>query len=74
MSLLGEFFQRYLSVQHIAQLVTHGKTLKIAKSCGGLSGAIFWGRFSLCINTFAAKGFSETRPFMHLSKQVFRSQ
>ena len=25
-------------------------------------------------NTFTAKGFSETRPFMHLSKHVFRSQ
>ena len=25
------------------------------------------------VNTFAAKGFSETRPFMHLSKHVFGS-
>ena len=25
-------------------------------------------------NTFTPKGFSETRPFMHLSKHVFRSQ
>ena len=31
-SLLGEVFQRYLPVRHIAQLVTHGKTEKIAKS------------------------------------------
>ena len=26
------------------------------------------------VNTFTAKGFSETKPFMHLSKHVFRSQ
>ena len=32
LSLSGEVFQRYLSVKHIAQLVTHGKTVKIAKS------------------------------------------
>ena len=32
LSLLGEAFQRYLLVRHIAQLVTHGKTVKIAKS------------------------------------------
>ena len=32
LSLLGEIFQRYLSVRPIAQLVTHGKTVKIAKS------------------------------------------
>ena len=32
LSLLGEIFQWYLSVRHIAQLVTHGKTVKIAKS------------------------------------------
>ena len=25
-------------------------------------------------NTFTAEGFSETRPFMHLSKYAFRSQ
>ena len=31
-SLLGEVFQRYVSVRHIAQLVAHGKTAKIAKS------------------------------------------
>ena len=31
-NLLGEVFQRYLSVRYIAQLVTHGKTVKIAKS------------------------------------------
>ena len=30
--LLGYVFQRYLSVRHIAQLVTHGKTVKIANS------------------------------------------
>ena len=30
--LLGEFLRRYLSVRHIAQLVTHGKTVRIAKS------------------------------------------
>ena len=30
--LLGEVFQRYLSVRHIAQLVTHGKTVRIVKS------------------------------------------
>ena len=28
LSLLGEVFQRYLPVRHIAQLVTHGKTVK----------------------------------------------
>ena len=27
----------------------------------------------IVINTFTAKGFSETRPFMHLSKHVFGS-
>ena len=32
LSLLGKVFQRYLSVRHIARLVTHGKTVKIAKS------------------------------------------
>ena len=32
LSLLGEVFQRYLSVSHIAQLVTYGKTVRIAKS------------------------------------------
>ena len=26
------------------------------------------------INTFTTEGFSETRPFMHLSKHVFHSQ
>ena len=31
LSLLGEVFQIYLSVRHIVQLVTHGKTVKIAK-------------------------------------------
>ena len=31
LSLLGEAFQRYLSVRHIAQLVTHGKSVDIAK-------------------------------------------
>ena len=41
---------------------------------GGLSEAIFWEHISLGINTFTAKGFSETRPSMHLSKYVFRSQ
>ena len=30
--LLGEFLRRYLSVRHIAQLVTHGKTVRIVKS------------------------------------------
>ena len=25
------------------------------------------------INTFTAEGFLETRPFMHLSKHIFRS-
>ena len=30
-SLLGEIFQRYLAVRYIAQLVTQGKTAKIAK-------------------------------------------
>ena len=29
--LLGEVFQTYLSVRHIAQLVKHGKTVKISK-------------------------------------------
>ena len=28
LSLLGKVFQRYLSVRHMAQLVTHGKTVK----------------------------------------------
>ena len=28
LSLLGEVFQRYLSVSHIVQLVTHGKAVK----------------------------------------------
>ena len=32
LNLLGEVFQRYLSVRHLAQLVTHGKAVKIAKS------------------------------------------
>ena len=32
LSLLGDVFQRCLSVRHMAQLVTHGKTAKIAKS------------------------------------------
>ena len=32
LSSLSEVFQRYLSVRHIAQLVTHRKTEKIAKS------------------------------------------
>ena len=32
LSLLGEFFQSYLSVRHKVQLVTHGKTVKTAKS------------------------------------------
>ena len=31
LSLLGEVFQRYLAVRYIAQLVTQGKTVKIAK-------------------------------------------
>ena len=30
--LLGEFLRRYLSVRHKAQLVTHGKTVRISKS------------------------------------------
>ena len=32
LSLLGKVFQIYLSVWHIPRLVTHGKTVKIAKS------------------------------------------
>ena len=32
LSLLGEVFQRYLSVRRIAQLVTHGKTVRLGKS------------------------------------------
>ena len=32
LNLLGEVFQRYLSIRHLAQLVTHGKAVKIAKS------------------------------------------
>ena len=32
LSLLGEAFHSYLSVKHIGQLVTHEKTLKVAKS------------------------------------------
>ena len=32
LSLLNKVFQRYLSVRHIAQLVAHGKTARIAKS------------------------------------------
>ena len=31
-SLLGELFQIFLSVRHIAQLPTHGKTVEILKS------------------------------------------
>ena len=31
-SLLGELFQIFLSVRHIAQLATHGKTVEILKS------------------------------------------
>ena len=31
LSLLGEVFQRYIAVGYIAQLVTQGKTAKIAK-------------------------------------------
>ena len=31
LSLLGEVFERYLAVRYIAQLVTQGKTAKIAK-------------------------------------------
>ena len=31
LSLLGQVFQRYLAVRYIAQLVTQGKTAKIAK-------------------------------------------
>ena len=31
LSLLGEVFQRYLAVRYIAQLVTRGKSVKIAK-------------------------------------------
>ena len=30
--------------------------------------------FFTLLNMFTAKGFSETRPFMHLSKHIFRSQ
>ena len=30
LSLLKEVFQRYLSVKHKGQLVTHGKTVKVA--------------------------------------------
>ena len=30
--ILGEVFQRYLSVRNMAQLVTHGKTVRIVKS------------------------------------------
>ena len=32
LSLCNEVSQRYLSVRHIGQLVTHGKTLSVAKS------------------------------------------
>ena len=32
LSLLGEDFQRYLSVIHTDQLLTHGKTVRVAKS------------------------------------------
>ena len=32
LSLSGEVFHRYLSVRNIAQLVTHDKTVRIAKS------------------------------------------
>ena len=31
LSLLGEVFQRHLAVRYIARLVTHSKTVKIAK-------------------------------------------
>ena len=37
LSLLGEGFQRYLSVRRIAQLVTHGKGVKLRKSMKSLS-------------------------------------
>ena len=30
--ILGEVLQRYLSVRNMAQLVTHGKTVRIVKS------------------------------------------
>ena len=29
---------------------------------------------NIVVNTFTAKGFSQTRPFMHLGNHVFRSQ
>ena len=32
LSLLKEVFQRYLSVKHACQLVTQGKTVRVAKS------------------------------------------
>ena len=32
LGLLGEVFERYLSVKHIAQLMIHGKSVRIAKS------------------------------------------
>ena len=32
LSLLGEVFQRYLSVKHTGQLATHGKTVRAAES------------------------------------------
>ena len=32
LSLLGKVFQSYLSVKHTGQLVTHGKTVRVAKS------------------------------------------
>ena len=32
LSLLDEVFQRYLSARHIAQLETHSKTVRVAKS------------------------------------------
>ena len=43
-----------------------------AKSCTDL--AFYSGTKILQINTFTAKGFSETSPVMHLNKHIFRSQ
>ena len=34
----------------------------------------FHHRLKKYFNTFTTEGFSETKPLMHLSKQVFRSQ
>ena len=56
----------------ISNITSYFQVVKSAVNVSADSEQIL--RQNIVVNTFTAKGFSQTRPFMHLGNHVFRSQ